>query len=158
MSDLNEKSPEGRSELYIALLQVLECNWFRLNPYISDSFRLITNKCEICFLRMDFFLRVEVRMTPSDYGSFFVSQNLFKSKFILNDCAPIAIGTKFSFHLKPFNGSNSFRMNKLYWPLFILSPIKNIAHVQYTSIFSCIFFIWPFFWLDRLRNNILLYG
>ena len=86
-------------------MQVAEWNRFRLNPYIFESFRLIMNECEIFFRPTDSFV-VEVRMTPPDYDSFFFSPN-WCLKFITNDSAPI--GTKFSFRLNPFNGSNSYR-------------------------------------------------
>ena len=74
-------------------------NRFRFNPYISDLFRSIMNECEICFRRTDSFV-VKVRITPSDYDSFFFSPN-WCLKFIPNDSAPIR--TKFSFRLNPFN-------------------------------------------------------
>ena len=79
---------------------------FRFNPYISYSFRSIMNECEICFRRTDSFV-VKVRMTPSDYASFFFSSNRCLN-FIPNDSAPIR--TKFSFRLNPFNSVKSFRM------------------------------------------------
>ena len=64
------------------------------------------NECEICFRRTDLIV-VKVRMTPSNYDSFFFSPNWYL-KFIPNDSAPIR--TKFSFRLNPFNGVKSFRM------------------------------------------------
>ena len=51
------------------------------------------NLCEICFRRTHSFV-VKVRMSPSDYDSFFCSPN-WCFKFIPNDSAPIR--TKFSF-------------------------------------------------------------
>ena len=81
-------------------------NGFRFNPYISDSFRSIMNECEICFRRTDSFV-VKVRMTPSDYDSFFFNPN-WCLKFTPNNSAPIR--TKFSFRLNPLNSVKSFRM------------------------------------------------
>ena len=70
------------------------------------------NECEICFRRTDSFV-VKVRMTPSDYDSFFFSPN-WCLKFIPNDSAPIR--TKFSFRLNPFNSVKSFRMIRCHSP------------------------------------------
>ena len=86
--------------------EVSEWNRFRFNPYISESFRSITNECEICFRCLESF-EVKIRMIPSNYDSFFFSPNLYL-KFIPNDSAPL--GTQSSFRLNPFNGANSFQM------------------------------------------------
>ena len=87
-------------------MQVSEWNWFRVYPYISESFRSIMNECEICFRNTDLFI-VKVQMFPSDYDSSLFSPN-WCLKFIPNDSAPIR--TKFSYRLNPLNGANSFRM------------------------------------------------
>ena len=99
-------------------------NRFRFNPYISDSFRSIMHECEICFRCTDSFV-VEVRITPSDYHSFFFSPNWYL-KFIPNDFAPIR--TKFSFRLNPFNSAKSFRMISRHSPF---SPNDSVPlHAQ----------------------------
>ena len=107
-------------------------NGFRFNPYISDSFWSIMNECEICFRPTDS-LVVKVRMTPSDYDSFFFNPN-WCLKFTPNNSAPIR--TKFSFRLNPLNSVKSFRMiprHSLFSPndsapLRALSPNDSVAH------------------------------
>ena len=96
-------------------------NRLRFNPYISDLFRSIMTKCEICFRGTDSFV-VKVRITPSDYDSFFFSPN-WCLKFIPNDSAPIR--KKFSFRLNPFNSVKSFRLISRHSPF---SPNDSVAH------------------------------
>ena len=52
------------------LLQISKWNWFRLNPYISGSFRSVTNEREIGFRRADSF-GMKIRMTPTNKDSSF---------------------------------------------------------------------------------------
>ena len=78
--------------------------------------------------RTDSFV-VKVRMTSSDYDSFFFSLN-WCLKFNPNDCAPIR--TKFSFRLNPFNiaqiHSEWYRSIPRFPCHYTLSPNDFVAH------------------------------